>query len=465
MVKRHSKLMLSLLGLADTVVAAGAWGLASSMHAAGGRLGWFGSPTHSFSDLTLPIALSIVLAMLIFSRLRLYEPKRTKSLIVEAVVVIQAVLLVWMITYAITSLADTSKLSRTTMGLVLADWLVLAVLNRLMARIVLRWFRKRGWNLRNAAIVGTGRLAQRLYHALSNNKWIGMQVCYFIDTRNRRERLLDLDVLHPANEVDALVAERPVDIVFVALPDRQHNEIEQVLSRLAMTNADVRVVPDLLSFHFLKRDVTQLDELSIVTLTHSPQHGWNSVTKRSLDVIGSIAALLIFSVPLVALALLVKFSSQGPVFYLQRRTSLGGNPFTIIKFRTMIRNAEAATGPVWAAPDDARVTRIGRFLRRTSLDELPQLFNVLLGQMSLVGPRPERPELIERFREMIPHYMLRNQVKAGLTGWAQVHGLRGQTSLRKRVQYDLYYISNWSFGLDLWALVLSLFRISLRART
>jgi len=458
MVKRHYKLMLSLLRLGDMAVATAAWGIAYSMHVAAGRLGWLSKPTHSFDDLSLPIVLSLVLVVLIFSRLGLYEPKRTKSLVTEATGVVQAVLLVWMITFAITSFASGEKLSRATMGMVLANWLVLAAFNRLMARTVLRWFRRHGWNLRHAAILGTGRLGQRLYHTLSRNKWTGIEVSYFVDTGRPGETLFDLDVLGPVNEIDALVAAKPVDIVFVAMPGAQHDDIEQALNRLAMTNADVRVVPDLLSFHFLRHDITQLDELPIITVTHSPQHGWNSVMKRLFDVVGSAAALVVLAIPMGILALLVKVSSRSPIFYRQRRTSLGGKPFTIIKFRTMIENAEADTGPVWAAPDDARVTWIGRFLRRSSLDELPQLFNVLFGQMSLVGPRPERPELIERFRQHIPRYMLRNQVKAGLTGWAQVHGLRGQTPLRKRVQYDLYYVSNWSFGLDIWILVLSLFR-------
>ena len=458
MVKRHHKLMLLLLRLGDITVAAAAWALAYSMHVAGGELGWLRPPTHSFSDLTTSLVFSLVLAMLVFSRLGLYEPKRMKDLITEGTSVIQAVLLVWVMTFAISSFASAHKLSRATMGLLLANWVFLAMVNRLSGRIALRWFRRRGWNLRYAAIVGTGRLGQRLYHVLRYNKWTGIQVRYFVGTGGGREDLLGLDVLAPLNQIDTFVARRPVDTVFVALPGQQRDQIEQALTRLAMTNVDVRLVPDLLSFHFLRHDVDQLGELPVITLTHHPQYGWNSVMKRAFDVIGSIVGLVVSAVPMGVLALLTKLSSRGPVFYTQKRTSLGGEAFTIVKFRTMVTNAEAHTGPIWAASNDSRVTWIGRFLRRTSLDELPQLLNVLLGQMSLVGPRPERPELIERFRDLIPRYMLRNQVKAGLTGWAQVHGLRGQTSLRKRVQYDLYYISNWSFALDVWILILSMFR-------
>jgi len=161
---------------------------------------------------------------------------------------------------------------------------------------------------------------------------------------------------------------------------------------------------------------------------------------------------------MLLIALAIKLTGHGGVFYRQERMGLGGERFKMIKFRTMVTNAEDGLGAVWATPDDPRVTRVGRILRRTSLDELPQLFNVLSGRMSLVGPRPERPELIEKFRQQVPHYMLRSQVKAGMTGWAQIHGLRGQTSLRKRIQYDLNYLTNWSLGLDLRIILMTPFR-------
>lgn len=223
----------------------------------------------------------------------------------------------------------------------------------------------------------------------------------------------------PIEKADELVSKRPVDIVFVALPRQRHEDIESTLSRLAMTSVDVRMVPDLLFAHLLRHDVTQLDELAIVTLTHSPQHGWHSLMKRLVDLVVSIPAAAVFALPMAVIAAAIRLTGNGPVFYRQERTSLGGQLFKIIKFRTMRQNAEDKTGPVWTAPDDRRVTRVGRFLRRTSLDELPQLLNVLLGQMSLVGPRPERPELVEQFRRRIPGYMLRHQVKAGLTGWCR----------------------------------------------
>jgi exopolysaccharide biosynthesis polyprenyl glycosylphosphotransferase len=196
----------------------------------------------------------------------------------------------------------------------------------------------------------------------------------------------------------------------------------------------------------------------VITLLDTPLRGWNEVFKRSLDGLLSGVLLLLLAPILLIIAVAVKLSSRGPVFYRQERMSLDGRRFDVWKFRTMRADAEDESGPVWASPDDPRRTWIGRWLRRWSLDELPQLWNVLKGEMSLVGPRPERPVFIEQFRVKIPRYMLRHKVPAGMTGWAQIHGLRGNTPVEERIVYDLYYIENWSIALDFKILWLTLFR-------
>jgi exopolysaccharide biosynthesis polyprenyl glycosylphosphotransferase len=196
-------------------------------------------------------------------------------------------------------------------------------------------------------------------------------------------------------------------------------------------------------------NVSELDGVPILSLRQTPLYGWNAILKRAFDLLVGTICLLIALPPMIVIAFVVKLTSPGQVFYPQRRMGFDGQEFTLVKFRTMRPDAEAHTGPVWADRDDPRRTRVGAFLRRTSLDELPNLFNVLAGHMSLVGPRPERPEFIAKFKNEIPRYMLRHKMKAGLTGYAQVKGLRGRTSLRKRIQHDLHYINNWSLGLDL----------------
>jgi Undecaprenyl-phosphate glucose phosphotransferase len=220
----------------------------------------------------------------------------------------------------------------------------------------------------------------------------------------------------------------------------------------------VKVVPDLLQFIALRARLEDLDGLPIININDVPLQGFNTWVKRAIDVAVSAVALLLLSLPLAIIAALVRLTSEGPIFYRQERMGLDGKAFNVYKFRSMPEGAENDTGPVWARDDDPRATRIGRWLRRFDLDELPQFWNVLRGDMSIVGPRPERPYFVEQFKHRIPQYMLRHKVKAGITGWAQVNGWRGNTSLEKRIEYDLYYIENWSVTLDLKIMWLTLFR-------
>lgn len=451
-------MVVFLLACGDLVVAAAAWGAGYALRALWGKLGLTPYDLPPFGDFVPMMVLSLILTVLILVRMGLYAPKRTKSPSREIMDLCRGVILAWAIAYFADMLVLHQTQSRLMMISVLGSWLLLAILYRTASRTMLRQFRKRGWNLRHAAIVGSGRLAQTLYHALKRNSWTGIMPQYFVDDQNLHTELCGLRVYKPIEGIADIIAIKPVDLVFVALPANQHERVAMVLDQLVETNVAIHIVPDLLSFSFLSQDVSQLENLPVISMTHSPQHGWNSVLKRTFDLLFSLVALIVLAVPMMVIALLVKLTSRGPVLYRQIRASLGGEPFHIIKFRTMVQDAEQSTGAVWAKKADPRVTKFGGFLRRMNLDELPQLLNILAGQMSLVGPRPERPELVERFRKQVPRYMLRSQVKSGLTGWAQVHGWRGQTSLRKRIQYDLYYITNWTFGLDLWIIVLTLVR-------
>jgi Undecaprenyl-phosphate glucose phosphotransferase len=221
---------------------------------------------------------------------------------------------------------------------------------------------------------------------------------------------------------------------------------------------DVKVVPDLLQVIALRARLEDLDGVPVINVNDVPLQGFNSVVKRLIDVAISSAALVALTIPFAIIAALVKLTSRGPVFYTQERMGLDGRKFMIHKFRSMYADAEAETGPVFASNEDPRRTPLGRFLRRTNIDELPQFWNVLKGEMSIVGPRPERPLFVAQFKDRIPQYMLRHKVKAGITGWAQVNGWRGNTSIEKRIEYDLYYIENWSVRLDLKIMWLTLLK-------
>lgn len=350
-------------------------------------------------------------------------------------------------------------------------------LHRTLFRMVLRTMRSRGWNQRHVAVIGCGRLGQIVSRTLGRNSWTGIQTAYFISHQDhtRRVRCLDRPVLGGLADIERILASSKPDAVYVALPIARMSMLPGILARLDKFSLDVRVVPDLNPRYLpVSMAVSELDGMPILSYRECPTLGMGGISKRGVDIIGAIVALILFSPIMLVVGLLVRLTGSGPVIFRQRRVSLAGEVFDLYKFRTMyhvedegpspsvsyIPSDSSRDGPVvgWTDRNDPRITRIGRFLRRTSLDELPQLLNVLRGEMSLVGPRPERPELIERFREDWRGYMLRQHVKAGITGWAQVNGHRGQTSLRKRLQYDLFYIRHWSLAFDLKILWLTLFR-------
>jgi Undecaprenyl-phosphate glucose phosphotransferase len=258
-----------------------------------------------------------------------------------------------------------------------------------------------------------------------------------------------LPLLGTIEEAPEIAMRESIDHLYVALPPEQHVQMLGLIDSTSREMVDVKVVPDVLQVIALRARLEDLDGVPVININDVPLQGFNSVVKRAIDIAISATALVALAIPLALIALLVKLTSRGAVFYRQERMGLDGHPFMIHKFRSMYDDAEAETGPVFASQDDPRRTPLGKVLRRSNIDELPQFWNVLKGEMSLVGPRPERPLFVAQFKHKIPQYMLRHKVKAGITGWAQVNGWRGNTSIEKRIEYDLYYIENWSVRLDL----------------
>ncbi|OLB62982.1 MAG: hypothetical protein AUI11_03275 [Acidobacteria bacterium 13_2_20CM_2_66_4] len=267
-----------------------------------------------------------------------------------------------------------------------------------------------------------------------------------------------LPLLGTIREAAEISSREGIDHLYVALPPEQHVQMLELIETTSRECVDVKVVPDLLQVIALRARLEDLDGVPVININDVPLQGFNTIVKRGIDVVISSGALALLSIPIGSIALLVKTTSRGPVFYRQERMGLDGKTINIVKFRSMHHEAEKDTGPVWARENDPRVTVLGKFLRKSNLDELPQLWNVLRGDMSIVGPRPERPHFVAQFKHRIPQYMLRHKVKAGLTGWAQVNGWRGNTSIEKRIEYDLYYIENWSVRLDLKIMWLTLLR-------
>lgn len=502
MLKQRQQLFVSLLALADAVVIVAACLCAWSFrrHQIDDHLPDLLWPTGVREWIQQPLLIfAIPVALTSLRVFGLYRPWRDKRMLAEARAILNAsiatiislIVLLWGLGPDIMGGSDPSKMA-TYFGVrfdaaklqlvCLAALLPLFLtIERAAFRAVLRELRRRGKNLRHVAIIGTGRLARIACRTLDRNAWTGLHVAYFIahhdahaeapagteQTAPAHSPILNRPVLGSLADLERIIERRPVDAVYLAIPNTRAALLPQLLRRLEKFPLDVRIIPDVSPRYTpLSMTINELEGMPILSIRESPMAGVAGIVKRSIDMSGSIVALVLFALPMLAIALMVRVSSPGPVIFRQRRVSLGGEEFNILKFRTMREASDEQPGadqpavhPLgWTSKNDPRVTPIGRLLRKTSLDELPQLFNVLLGDMSLVGPRPERPELIAKFREDWRGYMLRQHVKAGMTGWAQINGHRGDTGLRKRLQHDLFYIRHWSLAFDIKILWLTLFR-------
>jgi Undecaprenyl-phosphate glucose phosphotransferase len=352
------------------------------------------------------------------------------------------------------------QVSQIVWGLFLVLNLMFTYASREAVRELLerRW--RAGIGLKRILIAGAGDLGRMVADRMLQHRELGYQVVGFVDDRAGGDHIgyRGLPLLGTLSEVAEVAHAERVDRLYVALPMEEHAKLLDLMEITSREYIDVKVVPDLLQFIALRASLEDLDGLPVINMNDVPLQGLNAWVKRGLDITLSLAAIVLLAIPFAIIAALVKWTSPGPVFYRQERMGLDGRAFTVYKFRSMYHGAEETTGPIWAHDNDPRATPVGRWLRRLDLDELPQFWNVLAGEMSIVGPRPERPFFVQQFKHRIPQYMLRHKVKAGITGWAQVNGWRGNTSLEKRIEYDLYYIENWSVTLDLKIMWLTLVR-------
>lgn len=486
MLKQQHQLFVGLFATADAVVVTGASVGAWAIRRAAIPHGWMPQHLVEYPKEAL-VLISVPIVLMSLQSFGLYKARRDRSLVNEAYQIVKASIAAMLAILAAVYVLDLSVFrldlptvhlfgatldaGRVQLGALTILLPVCLVAHRFVLRTLLRTLRMRGWNLRHVVIIGTGRLGQIVARTLDRNAWTGLKVGYFIEhhERARLTECLGREVMGGLGDLESVLEEHKPDAVYVAIPAKQAAMVPSVLARLEKFPVDVRIVPDV-NPRYVPQSMTvsELDGMPILSYRESPTTGLGGVSKRVLDIAGAMAAILVFAPVMALVALAVRASGPGPVVFKQRRVSLGGQVFDLYKFRTMhhardeahrdLGKAQAGGTGAWTTRDDPRVTRIGRWLRRTSLDELPQLVNVLMGDMSLVGPRPERPELIARFREDWRGYMLRQHVKAGMTGWAQVNGHRGNSSLRKRLQYDLFYVKNWSIAFDLKILLLTLVR-------
>jgi len=403
-----------------------------------------------------------MLCFALFPLLRLYSPQRGVALFEETRRLVNAWLLIAATWFGYLYLSKSGvDFSRAWSLYWIAFGAAIHIAFRVTIRLVLRHLRRRGYNQRHIVVIGAGRLGQDIARRLAAIPWSGLSIRAFYDDDPALAGM-QVEGIAVRGTVDAVARDLDagnVDQVWIALPLRADARIRELLLLLRRHSVGVRLVPDIFNFALLNHSMTEVAGLPVINLAESPLSGMNGAIKGAEDFVLSLLLLVIAAPLMLLIALVVKLSSPGPAIYAQQRVTWNGRHFMMRKFRTMPVDTEVTTGPVWSSPGERRATPFGAFLRRSSLDELPQLLNVLQGDMSLVGPRPERPEFVEQFRRQIPGYMQKHLVKAGITGWAQVNDLRGDTDLTRRIEYDLYYIDNWSLMFDLRILCLTLWHI------
>jgi len=316
---------------------------------------------------------------------------------------------------------------------------------------------RKGKGLLNAAIVGSSRWSSNIFEKVNRHPGLGLKIAGYVGENKFLSK--KLTCLGNFAQIAEIARKNKIDVFFLALDEKENSQLISLLNKCTGLNIEFYLVPDLLDMVTSRLRVENLEGLPVLKIKDVAIAGWNSVFKRIFDLTISFTVLMILWPLWIIIAVAVKMDSKGSVFYKQRRVGLDGKEFNLIKFRTMFMDAEKKTGPVWAKRKDPRVTRIGRILRRTSLDELPQLINVLKGEMSLVGPRPERPHFVEQFKEKVPKYLERHRVKSGMTGWAQVNGLRGNVPIEERTKYDIYYVENWSLFFDIKIILMTIWAV------
>lgn len=398
--------------------------------------------------------------LILYYAFQLYTPKRVQGRRYEAWHIVQANTIGLMAYILFLYLTKQSDFSRTMFFVFFCVNVFSEVTVRNIIREGLRNMRKKGYNQKHILLIGYSRAAEQyIDRILSNPEWGYIVRGILADNKPRGTEYRGIKVLGRVENLTIILPENKLDEIAITLGLAEYHKLEHIVSMCEKSGVHTKFIPDYNNIIPTKPYREDLLGLPVINIRHVPlSNALNAFTKRCVDLFGAIVALILFSPVMAVVSVIIKATSPGPLIFKQERIGLQNKPFPMYKFRSMVVQDAASEKAKWTVQNDPRVTPIGKFIRKTSIDELPQLFNVLKGDMSLVGPRPERPQFVEKFREEIPRYMVKHQVRPGLTGWAQVNGFRGDTSIRKRIEHDLYYIENWTLGFDFKILFLTFFK-------
>ncbi len=390
----------------------------------------------------------------------LYTPKRVQGRRLEGSNIVKANVLGGLTFMAMLYLLRQGDVSRRLVALFLILNVTLTFLERNAVRMVLMNVRRIGLNLKYVILVGYSRAAEQYIDRIVQNPQWGYKVMGILDDNVPPGTVYrGIEVLSFTGSLGSILEGNHPDEIAITLGLNEYDKLERIVAMCEKSGVHTKFIPDYSKIIPTKPYTEDLLGLPVVNIRHVPlSNTFHMMVKRVMDIVGSICCIVLFSPLMILTAILIKATSKGPLIFKQERVGLHNRPFQMYKFRSMEVQTKKEESKGWTVKNDPRVTRIGKIIRKTSIDELPQLFNVLKGDMSLVGPRPERPQFVEKFREEIPRYMIKHQVRPGMTGWAQVNGYRGNTSIKKRIDYDLYYIENWTVGLDIKILFLTVFK-------
>ena len=398
--------------------------------------------------------------LILYYAFQLYTPKRVQGRRYEAWHIVQANTIGLMAYILFLYLTKQSDFSRTMFFVFFCVNVFSEVTVRNIIREGLRNMRKKGYNQKHILLIGYSRAAEQyIDRILSNPEWGYIVRGILADNKPRGTEYRGIKVLGRVENLTIILPENKLDEIAITLGLAEYHKLEHIVSMCEKSGVHTKFIPDYNNIIPTKPYTEDLLGLPVINIRHVPlSNALNAFTKRCVDLFGAIVALILFSPVMAVVSVIIKATSPGPLIFKQERIGLQNKPFPMYKFRSMVVQDAASEKAKWTVQNDPRVTPIGKFIRKTSIDELPQLFNVLKGDMSLVGPRPERPQFVEKFREEIPRYMVKHQVRPGITGWAQVNGLRGDTSIKARIEHDVYYIEHWSLGFDLKILWMTLFK-------
>ena len=463
MLKKQSQVIVTILFLLDLLIVGTCWNLAYFLrfywvNIPYGILGFsipFAENIPSYSEYFKATFVIVFLVPFCFVSAKMYHPKRISRYKAEFRSILRANLFLFVIMTGLTFYYRQFSYSRVQS----VYFLVLSIVALTIFRALIRWFlsylRRKGKNLRRIMVVGDRDTAAKFIKKVQGTRELGFLMVGYVGQEQNSK--MGSDFLGNYEQIPEIIEKQSIDQVYIALDSNQQSDLQNINQLLAEQMVDLNIVPDIYHTLNINPEILDLDGMPIIALRQSSVEGWNRVLKRTFDIVVSLLAIILLTPLWIIMPILIKLFSPGPVFYVQERMGLDGRSFKMLKFRSMKADAEAQTGAVWAKKDDDRRTPLGAFMRETSLDEIPQFFNVLAGSMSVVGPRPERPVFIEGFKKEVPNYMLRHKMKAGITGWAQVNGWRGNTSLEKRIEFDIYYLTHWSIWFDLKIIIMTFF--------